>query len=242
MKRSIPFLLLLGLAVIWGSCKKEVVMPTLGSINFSIAYSIDGNALEINNVKYTNQAGNNYSVTKLNYYISGVVLTKSDGSLFKSKKVFYQDAANASSNKFTIDSIPVGKYTGITFYLGLDSLNNMSGKLPVNADNTGMLTNDAQYGAYHFLKLEGNYLDTGLVSHEYKMHLVKNKNLVKCSLPYAVDLKYKNQSCKFEMNIGELFKNPQTIDLNTDGAMSMDSDALLDKLKKNAADVFQLKN
>lgn len=219
------------------SCDNYSVMPDTGSIQFNINYKADETPLQFDTIRYTNQAGNVYSVTRLEYYLSNITFHKADGSAFTSGNTYYINARNKSSNQFILDSIPPGNYTAISFYLGLDSVTNKTGSLSNTVENINMAWPDMMGGGYHFMKMEGYFLDTTSTS-GYAIHLGRNNNLVKIRINQSFAVKYKNQTLNLVMNINEWYKNPATYNFNVDGNYSMSNMQAMMKLKMNGADVF----
>jgi hypothetical protein len=86
----------------------------------------NGKKIVLNDSIYTNAFGEKYTVSKLKYYISDFHFIT--GANKESKKfdrsVYLVDAAKENNIRL---KIPAGKITGISFLLGVDSINNCSG-------------------------------------------------------------------------------------------------------------------
>lgn len=77
---------------------------------------------------YVNAANDSFQVTTYKYYVSNVVLTKTDGTKFYEPESYHLiDQAEAASRKFTLKDVPVGEYVSVTFMIGVDSARNVSG-------------------------------------------------------------------------------------------------------------------
>jgi hypothetical protein len=235
---KIKNVLLLGLLVFALSCTKSPV-NRINEMVFDVSYKVDNVPLSMNNTYYVNKAGNPYNVTKLVYYISKLSFIKSDGSLIEILDYHYIDAAIGESNKFSLKDIPKGDYQGIAFNVGLDSIHNISGSLPVNNENNNMIWPDFMGGGYHFMKLEGYFKDSTGDTYGYDMHLGTNISLVPIKL-------YKNISVMEEgtipihltMNINEWFVNPYTYDFNKDGNYIMGNVNAMKTIANNGIDIF----
>lgn len=116
-------------AILLGSCKKESVTSEYDknkkaelSVEFdNIAGAAD---LELNTGTYTNQSGENFTVTKLKYYVSNFKLTNVDGTEYvvpQDSCYFLIDESDESTHE-PILKIPEGEYKTLTFTLGVDSL------------------------------------------------------------------------------------------------------------------------
>lgn len=118
--------------------------------------------LQLNTGSYTNAAGENFSVSLCQYFISNIQLKAADGS----KYIVPQDSSyflvreSDPATQFLHVKVPVGDYTGLTFTVGVDSLRNtmdVSQRTGVLDPSAGM--DDGMYwgwnSGYIFFKLEG---------------------------------------------------------------------------------------
>ena len=156
---------------------KQPQLTEYSSAQISLQVKVDSDNLEWDTVKFVNVAGNKYGVHNINMYISNIKMKTITGEIYFSKKIFYLDPLDIKKNKLILDSIPVGIYDEISFYIGVDSVQNKSFLLPTSIDNLNMAWPDAMGGGYHFLKLEGYYLDNLSVKKGFAIHLGKNSNI-----------------------------------------------------------------
>lgn len=240
MRKGILRLLLFVLLISIFSCKKNDSNPVASryKIDFRVHYTIDGNLLLKDTLIYTNDAGNKYSVSRLEYYISAIKLLKQDGA-FESEDVHYVNFNKEATNSFSLENIPAGNYTGISLILGLDSVHNITNALPPTQENNAMAWPDMMGGGYHFMKLEGYFMDIDPNAPEngYAIHLGRNANIVKINKQINFNVE-SNKTLNLTMNINEWFRNPNKYDFNTDGNYSMNNKAALAKLAANGTDVF----
>lgn len=214
-------------------------VATSSNVEFHLEYSVDGSSLLWDSILYLNDAGNNYEVSKLLYYLSNVSLIKSDSTLLKLKDYQYVDASIDSCESFTVQNVPVGEYIGMKFNIGLDSTQNLTGALPNTPENQGMEWPDMMGGGYHFMKFEGHYLD-GATETGFAMHLGRNMNLVTCIIYHPVTVGSSGTMVHMNMNLNEWFRNPDIYDFNVDGPSSMGSMPAMAKLTRNGVDVFDI--
>lgn len=235
-KFSVYLLLVVLSGSAFTSCKKES-NPT-GSLQTTITYNIDGQPLLYDTLLYQNEAGNNYGINKLNYYLSGFRFKKANGTVYNSAEMFYIEAFTPATNQFTFNELPSGDYTQLSFYVGLDSVHNLTDALPATLENINMAWPDMMGGGYHFMKLEGHAQDSA-GTYGFAMHLGKNANLVSITLNKAFSIADgQSSSLQLHMNINEWFRNPATYNFETDGNYSMSNDAAMLKLKNNGSDIF----
>jgi hypothetical protein len=106
-----------------------------------------------------------------------------------------------------------------------------------------MLWPDVMGGGYHFLKLEGKYLDSLKNEKGIAIHIGLNSSLVNHH-PINSDIKIvenNTSSVKLAMNLNEWFMNPYTFDFNRDGNYTMGDSTAMNFIKNNGNDVFYAK-
>lgn len=227
------------------SCTKEdtkdYVPADTGDIELSVSHKVDNQILVFDTIRYQNAAGNKFSVTRLQYYISSCRFHKADGSSLLINNITYVDARDGISTiHFT--GVPVGNYTGISFLIGIDSAQNKSNALPDTENNINMAWPDVMGGGYHFIKLEGHYLNTLNAEKGFTVHLGTYPALVTHNILNATITIVKNQTSTHQlvMNINEWFTAPYNYNFNTDGNYTMGNGPLMDLIKNNGKDVFTI--
>ena len=76
----------LSLVLIISSCKKDeetTPSPDPSTLNIQLSHAVDANVLYFDSLLYTNEAGYNYAISRVWYYLSNVRLIKSDSSEIK---------------------------------------------------------------------------------------------------------------------------------------------------------------
>lgn len=137
-------------------CKDDPETPTLqtGKVTLEFDHKVGTAPLVLATKEFTTPAGDQFTVTKFRYYISNIKLTRTDGTQYVQPESYYlvNEEVDASQ-KLTIDQVPTGDYTGLTFTIGVDSARNVSGV------QTGVLAPSDMFwtwkSGYIFLKLEG---------------------------------------------------------------------------------------
>ena len=131
------------------------------AIRIEISHVVGDQPLQLGEAHYKTPGGNDYSLTKLRYYLSNFRLRQADGHWFQPSKnpqsadgYFLVDEADPASKQFALPHAPAGEYEGIEFLIGIDAARNHAGAQTGALDpvrgmfwmwNTG----------YIFLKLEG---------------------------------------------------------------------------------------
>jgi hypothetical protein len=148
----------LGLAVF--SCHETEVTPT-GRMRIAFDNVAGASNLTLGAGTYQNAAGESFTVTKFNYFVSNIRLRKEDGREFavpQDSSYFLVQEDKPASQTISLSNIPAGNYTGISFVVGVDSLRSLADI----SQRTGVLDpglNDGMYwewnSGYIFMKLEG---------------------------------------------------------------------------------------
>ncbi len=242
MKTIIKILPLLFFVTILNSCKRDKdIVPEKVSLDINIGYSIDDLPLIVDSIMYTNAAGNVYEITRLEYYISNIVLHLANGENYVSRDIFYLNAMEPNTNILNLKNVPTGKYSYLTFNIGIDSTQNISYYLSNTSENINMIWPSYMGGGYHFLKMEGHFnYASGTTG--YAVHLGKNSSLVSCSINSEFTIDHAPYQIEMVMNINEWYKTPYTYDLATDGSFTMGDMVAMGKIAANGANVFSLKN
>lgn len=195
---------------------------------------------------YTNAFNQNYTITKFNYYIGRIRLTKKDGKEFFLDDYFFisEDEEKKASKTISIDKIPPGEYTSISFLIGVDSVHNCSGAQsgaldPINAMfwtwNTG----------YIFLKLEGKSKASTLPGNTLEYHIGGYKEPANCirtvNLNFETPMviaKKANTVLNIKTDVSEILKTPTTIDFSKYPAINSTLNATM--IADNYVDLFSI--
>lgn len=172
--KNFKWVLLGGILLILAACsKKEDAAPEFVATNlapFSVEFDniVGERTFSVNNTgsPYTNVAGEKFSISFLQYFISNIKVATASGQEYTVKQddsYFLINGADKTT-RFARVNVPEGDYTRLTFTLGVDSLRST---MPVEK-RTGIL--DPAYGGGHdsggmywgwqngyiFFKFEGN--------------------------------------------------------------------------------------
>lgn len=155
---------LLTAATIFSGCKKEEPIPpsTEEVLKFHIHTNV-GNAGAEYGINYATADGRTFNLSDLRYYISNIVLIKSDGSEYPVEdKVLL---VNPSQNEYELGEVPVGTYKGFKFFIGLDSTANHADPTTYAAGDPLAIQTPAIHwswnSGYIFMKIEGQ-VDTSV--------------------------------------------------------------------------------
>lgn len=227
-----------------------------GRVIFHFQHAVNGDPLEIDTLAYVNAAGNQYMITEVQYFISDVELYKSDGSVVKIddwKDIHYIDHDIPTTMTWELyDPIPAGNYDSIAFTFGINEQKNQS-FMYTDPPESLMFWPEFLGGGYHYLKLNGKWLDTLNMLSPFDFHMgigqVRDnegnitgfvQNYFRVGLPDASFqlMKDKSADITFVMNIESWFETPHVWDHNHWGAAIMENQEAMQTAGENGRDVF----
>ena len=244
--------LLIGCALLVG-CQKPA-----GNVSFRFTFSVDGEPLQQDTMLYTNAAGNQYEVTEAQYFISNVILTKSDGtqvSILADSSAHYVDADIPATQHWTpTDKIPAGTYQSLTFVFGLSPELNMT-NFYVNPPENNMSWPILLGGGYHHLKINGRWKTPQGDVTPFNLHMGNGQeydaagnlsgvinNSFTVTLPCHLQVSgNETQILTLDMDVNRWFDNPYIFDWNVIGGSIMQNQTAQEMLKANGNDVFQVR-
>jgi hypothetical protein len=161
MKKSFQ-IIFLSLITLFAACKKdkiEVVEPEelKGSfkLEFDHVWGSHDNTLALNSPYVLLNGTDTVRFSRIKYYISNVMLQKTDNSWYSVPESYYLvDASSASTSIVTINDIPKAEYKSVKFLIGVDSTRNVSGAQSGALSVTNNMFWSWSTG-YIFIKLEG---------------------------------------------------------------------------------------
>jgi len=257
-KRNLLLLVLLFAAgtVLFTSCHQ----PGYGRMVISFQHSVGKKPLEFDTLKYVNAAGNHYMVNNIQYFISDICLHKPDGDsvLLNTKNhIHYVDTDLPKTWQWTLkDSIPAGKYRSISFTFGLNKKENRSLRFR-NPPESAMFWPQYLGGGYHYMKLNGKWIDTTGNLHPFNFHLGIGQrydstgkitqfvqNYFKVTLPSSAFTIKGGQTLHLviDMDVNQWFENPNLYDLNVWGGKIMQNQKAMHLACQNGHDVFSVKS
>ena len=239
----IPFIF--ALAMMSASCTKTV---GYGDTEIHISYTANRHPLTLDSLCYVNEAGNHFLITEIQWFISKITLVSEEGDEYVLGKVFYIDTNIPESQTLATASIPCQRYVSMRFTFGLDQEDNVTGFF-TNPPESNMFWPDPLGGGYHYMKLNGKYLDENgdlapmnihLGIGQNEDHTEFYQNYFTVELPLNLDLKEGANVIHLNMNIDNWFRNPNTYDINAFGSAIMQNQEAQRLLKENGHDVFDV--
>jgi len=238
----------------FSSCVEDEV-PGLQQTNVSLNFKHNWGGTTVtstnfNTIQYFNENNDELSIEKLRYLISDVTFHKANGETIVIHGYNLVDVTNSENISYvTPIQIPIGTYTNVSFTFGFDNTDNVDGAyadLNSASWNVPMMMG----GGYHFMQLEGKFINNVAAEQGYQYHTIKAvnntdpMNLVFQDTFFTVNLGpiivHNNSSVDVNMNIAEWFKDPYLWKLNDWNSMLMPNFAAQVKMYDNGQNVFSL--
>ena len=226
--------------------------PT-GTITLNFSFVNDNGSLQLDSCMYENPAGNLYEVNDVQYFISKVMLVDEVGNtteITDNQGIHYVDIRIPTTLAWHIsDEIPAGSYRSISFVFGLEGEQNTTGYFP-NPPENNMSWPDIIGGGYHYMKINGRWVDAAGVKHPFNLHTGKisdgdgfTDNTFTVTLPLEQFLvsKNSNSSLTLVMNVNAWFSDPYIFDFNAFGGSIMQNREAQEMLRANGHDVFDVR-
>jgi len=208
-------------SIILHSCvgKEDPVPPTekTGKIILHFKHHLNGQPVQFDTLFYINAAGNPYLVNEIQYFISDMTLYNSNGSEFiidDWNDIHYVDTDIPTTHTWEVfDKIPEGTYDSISFIFGIPEEKNNS-FMYVNPPESFMFWPEYLGGGYHYLKLNGKWLEQGqqLQTTPFDFHLGRGQ--IYYSYPDSITGFISNDFNVSLPNSGFQLDSAQTVDIN----------------------------
>jgi hypothetical protein len=159
-----PFLLALLSLVLLAGYKGDgapVAGAPTGTVVFTVANLVGTKPLMLNSGVYFTTSGESLQVSTFKYYLSNIQFRKADGAVYAAPDTYFLvDQAKPQSLRFTVSSVPIGNYTGVSFIVGVDAQKTgLTDPLAFTGKFDALNPANNMYWAWNsghiFLKLEG---------------------------------------------------------------------------------------
>lgn len=225
------------------------VTQPMSTVGFRLTTDFDGTSINETNfttLNLTNANGEVMSIDRIRYMISNLELVNSEtGTTYNMKDYNLLDISNEATYGFTSDvEIPLGTYK-LKMVWGFNEEDNLDGAYPdLNISNWAWP--QGLGGGYHFLQFDGKYnINTSPMPFNFHNGTAKNssgdfeQNFVSFSFNDDIVITG-NADIELKMNIAELFRNPNTWDLNVLDTPLMPIYEAQKMMQQNVATVFTI--
>jgi hypothetical protein len=173
MKTCQSLLLIFLFLIVTACSEKNLEKNSEGAISLNIQHTIENIPFVKGQFLYTNKAGNMYMISDIQWFMSDIALTMTDGTIVRpdsSQKYMYIDTELPETWQIKFNHIPEGQYQAINFTFGLDEKHNTSFRF-VNPPESYMFWPEYLGGGYHYMKLNGKWIDTEGLEVPFNFHL-----------------------------------------------------------------------
>lgn len=161
-----------------------------GPLQVRIDHSFGGAPLKAGALCLTNSAGQELSITRASYLLSGFALQNRAGDWIEFTNTFAWIDVAKERNSFEVQGVPAGNYQRLRFNVGLSSALNhtnpgsFSPASPLNPNINGL--HWSWQGGYVFLALEGLWKTGQGELSGYSYHLATDSLLMRVEIPVEV--------------------------------------------------------
>ncbi len=179
MKKIYSLVIIAAILLSTFSCSDDDSSAETSSITIEFDNVVGTTNLQLNttNTPYTNSKGEAYKLTWLTYYVSNIKLKKADGTVYEdpmksdgSAGYYLVDEKDAQSQEVTLENVPAGDYTEITFTIGVDASQVNQGAQTGALDPANNLFWSWNSG-YIFLAVEGVSPVSTETEHVFQYHV-----------------------------------------------------------------------
>ncbi len=232
-------------------------VPEGGNIMFNFDAKVAGKPIVFDTMIYENAAGNRYLVDNIQYFVSDFKLWR-NGSfqlLDKDEDIHYVDSDLSNTWYYNpSDVVASGNYDSLTFVFGITKEKNKSFMF-VNPPESFMFWPEHLGGGYHYMKLNGKWLDTNNVIQPFNFHMgigqnyddegnitgfVQNYFTVHLSRSSFTIKNGLTTKAAITMHVDQWFENPHVFDFNYWGGHIMENQAAMETAKENGHNVFTI--
>lgn len=217
-----------------------------GSLKITFVNTVNGKPVVLRDSIYSNYFGEQYSISKLKYYISNIIVSHNTEN--KNLGGYYLVNAASDNNSFDIQLKP-GKYSSLGFLLGVDSIRNCSGAQTDALDPMNDMFWTWNTG-YVMFKLEGtsasSTADLNRIEHHIGGYKGSNNVATKINFSFGNDrlLEVKANSSTeivIEMNMDNYWYSTNDIKI-AETPVCMVTGELAKKIAANFLNLFSIKS
>jgi hypothetical protein len=234
------------------SCKKKKTNATntttttnsstaeSADVTIKIKNVIDSKSINFGVLEFANKAGNTYSVSTLQYYISDIEFTKTDNSTYKTTTSTLIDASNSAMQTITLKNVPNAAFKSIKLNIGVNKIKNHTGLQEGDLDpmfgmfwswNTG----------YIFFKHDGQFIDSLGATKGLSYHFGSDDAYTTFNIPVNFTINRIAKKIYLNFDLNKLYSSPNKIDFdlgNNHQSTSQNDSAWISQLKQNFGNSF----
>jgi len=216
------------------------------ALEIAVRPAFHGDPVLLDSLRYKNGGGEELSITRLSYLLSGFALEREEGGWTEMPgKYAWMDAVQRRTG-VRFEGLPEGKYRALRFYVGPDAMANaadpakLAADHPLNPNVNGL--HWSWQGGYVFLAMEGRYRAGSAELKGYTYHLARDPNRTAINLTAQLDLTH-DASVLLDFDLAALLDAPRPLSFEKDGEAthSRDGDPVTAALVANLPAAFRVK-
>lgn len=211
-----------------------------GEVFVHFNHTVAGADLKHEEIVYTNAAGNQYGITRLEYIVSDIALETKGGKRVELTEFHYRNAFVAATRS-VLAKVPGDDYTALHFTFGIDGAKNQTGALPSVDYFNNMAWPTPMGGGYHYMRMEGLFHTTNGEG-SFLTHTGPSGGAdfsFDIALPLSLSVDGDQWDINVIMNIDEWYDNPSVYDFEDRGGIMGNAD-VQSTLLDNGLTVFSL--
>ena len=244
LRRVLRAALVTGLALMFATGNASA--GALADLEVEIVPQFKGKPLAFDVVAYKTAAGQDISVTRLDFLVSNFLLRREDTSWLALTNWQAFVSAREGRTRFHLGNIPAGHYVEARFLVGvLPEINHGDPARYPAGHPLNPLVNGLHWGwqgGYVFMALEGNWVN-GKQTNGYSFHIANDDLLIRVELPASLELNSSHQ-LRIALDVAKIFDDQWRTTLTEGGSTthSRDNDPRAVKLHDNAERAFAIES
>jgi cytochrome c peroxidase len=217
------------------------------SLQIEITPRVSGEAVQPASLRYQTSAGEDFSITRVSYLLSGFGLQRGDGRWLElTNRPAWFDLEQGRSS-LRLDDVPPDIYRSVRFCVGPDATDNHAdvGKIAAN-DSLNPNLNGLHWswqGGYIFLALEGMWRNPNRPYDGWSYHLARDTNRTCINLAAPLELT-RDLKLELDFDIASLLNAPHPLSFAKDGSSthSREGDPVAGALVANLPGAFRVRH
>jgi cytochrome c peroxidase len=211
-------------------------------LRIEIEPTLAGKPLAFDSLQLTNDAGQTFSVNRLDFHLSELALKDASGSWRMLKDWVAYLSLREGRRGFTLHGVPDGDYQALRFTVGLTPEMNASDAAKRPADHPLSPSVSSLWwgwsGGYVFMALEGGWRRPDHSLSGYSFHLATNAQRMPVMLPLKMDLRSPSR-LRVGLDVATILKGVTLAD-DQNSTHSREGDHLATQLHQNVSAAFSV--
>jgi hypothetical protein len=211
--------------------------PSTTTLTLKINYTYKGQALELNDKSYVNKALDTFTISNFVHYLSNVTVTNAQNEKYNLANYNLSYAEYPNTNTIELKGLKMDNWKNMSFLLGVDTVRNHTGAQTGDLSPSKSMYWNWNTG-YIFVRFKGKLSNGNNIG----LDVGGDDNLVAQSFDLSsYNLNKSNVTITLEMDLNEMFENPQTYDFKVDAtSIHTNTQPEAAKIKANMVDICKI--